>query len=67
MTNNPGQDRGEPNTSNADDTEPDATDFPQDLAVSWANVILDLYERGVRKSVNGMSKQEPPQECKKAA
>lgn len=66
MTNKPGRDRAEPNTSNIDDTEPDVTDFPQDVAAAWANVVLDLYERGVRKTDGGKPKQEPRQKRRKA-
>lgn len=66
MTNNPGQDRGESNTSNVGDTEPDVTDFPQDVAAAWANVVLDLYERCVRKTDGGKPEQEPRQKRRKA-
>ncbi|WP_158545182.1 phage portal protein [Bremerella cremea] len=66
MTKNPGQDRSELNTSNSDDTEPDVTDFPQDVAAAWANVVLDLYEQGVRNSDSGKPKQEPRQKRRKA-
>lgn len=32
------------------DREPEYSDFPQDVAAAWANVILDLFDCGVRNS-----------------
>lgn len=33
-----------------DDADVDVSDFPQEVAAAWANVVLDLFHRGVRKS-----------------
>ncbi|MBA2116682.1 hypothetical protein [Bremerella alba] len=66
MTHNSGIRPSSAISSDDGNNETDVSDFPQDVAAAWANVILDLFDRGVRNSNGEATKRSSTQNRRNA-